>query len=106
MCLAAGLGACGSSEPASGGDTTGTPTGTPTAVGPTDSLDVKTADELARRYLQCVNGAGFTLKNASVHKFSGTGIMVKTDVDVPAPVHAPCFESIGGSSTGSSSWGL
>ena len=41
MCLAAGLGACGSSEPASGGDTTGTPTGTPTAVGPTDSLDVK-----------------------------------------------------------------
>jgi hypothetical protein len=75
-------------------------------VGATDSLDEKTADELARRYLQCVNAAGFKLEDVSVHEFSGTGIMVKTAVDVPAPVHAPCFKSIGGPSTDRSSWGL
>ena len=105
-CLVVGLAACAQPETASGGDTTGTPTGTPTDVGATDTLDQKTADELGRRYLQCVNAAGFKLKDASVHQFSGTGIMIKTGVDVPASVHAPCFESIGGSSTDRSSWGL
>ena len=102
ICLIAGLAACEQSEPASGGDASRTPTG----VGPTDSLSEKTADDLARKYSQCVNAAGFKLQHVWVHHFAGTGIMVKTAVDVPAPVHAPCLESIGGPSTDRSSWGL
>ena len=101
-CFIAGLAACGPSEPASDGATPGTPTG----VGATDSLDEKAADELARRYLRCVNAAGFTLEDVWVHQFSETGIMVKTAVDVPAPVHGPCLKSIGGPSTDNSSWSL
>ena len=101
-CFIAGLAACGPSEAASGGETRGTPTN----VGATDLLDEKTADELTRRYLQCVNAAGFKLEWASVHQFSEVGIMVKTAVDVPAPVHGPCLKSIGGPSTDNSSWSL
>lgn len=96
------LAACGPSEPASGGGTPGAPTG----VGATDSLDEETADTLARRYLRCVNAAGFELEDAWVHRFSGTGLLVKTAVDVPAPVHGPCLVSIGGPRTDLSSWSL
>ena len=106
MCLVAVLGACDSPEPATSGGPPGIATSTPTDVGPPDVLDQKIADELAGRYLQCVNGAGFKLGDAWVHHFSGFDILVKTSVDVPAPVHAPCLESIGGTSTDSSSWGL
>ena len=102
ICLIAALAACEQSEPASGGGAASTATG----VGPTDSLNEKTADDLARQYIQCVKAAGFKLQNVWVHHFAGTGIMVKTEVDIPAPVHAPCLESIGGPSTDLSSWGL
>ena len=102
ICLIAGLAACTQTETSSGGDTARTPTG----AGATDTLNEKTADDLARKYIQCVNAAGFKLEHVSVHHFAGTGIMVKTAVDVPAPVHAPCLESIGGASTDRSSWGL
>ena len=101
-CTIAVLAACGPSEPASGGQTPGAPTN----VGATDSLDENTADALTRKYLQCVNAAGFKLEWASVHQFAEVGIMVKTAVDVPAAVHDPCFTSIGGSNTDNSSWSL
>lgn len=100
--LMVGLAACGPSETLSGGR----PTPTASGVGATTNLDEKTADELARRYIQCVNAAGFKLTHAFVYDFSGTGIMVKTEVDVPAPIHAPCSESIGGADIDRSSWGL
>lgn len=101
-CFIAGLAACGPSEPASGGENQDTPTN----VGATDLLDENTADALTRRYLQCVNAAGFKLQWASVHQLSEVGILVKTAVDVPAPVHGPCLKSIGGPSTDNSSWSL
>lgn len=102
ICLIAGLAACEQPDPSSTRDAAGTATN----VGPSSTLSEETADHLSRRYIQCVNAAGFKIQFVQVFDLPDTGIMVKTEVDVPAPVHAPCFKSIGGPSTDRSSWGL
>ena len=100
--LLAGLIACGPADTRPEGASSVSAT----AVGPSSTLDEQAAEDLTRRYVQCVNSAGFALGHAWVLDLPGTGLLVKTEVDVPARIHSPCLRSIGGPPTDRSSWSL
>lgn len=61
--------------------------------------------ELSKKYLTCVNEAGFELVGAQVLFLSDrvTPVFVKTGLDVPAGFHGPCFEAIGGAAVAGAS---
>jgi hypothetical protein len=80
--------------------------GTPTVSSPTTAVD-RSAPRLDEVYDQCVKMAGFDPQGVQVIlDDTGTGPWwVKTGFDVPAEIHRPCFEAIGGSDPSRSSHG-
>lgn len=65
-------------------------------------------EELNVAYQQCVSDAGLNFKGVQVIvDKSGKPVHVKTAAEVPAAIHGPCLEAIGGTTEpGLSSWGL
>jgi hypothetical protein len=102
--VVAGLVACGETEDLTSGGVASDTVSSVESVGSHDTLDEQLAEELAAQYIACVNEAGLAIEHVSVHDLPRVGIMVKTEIAVPAPIHGPCLELIGGTSESLSSW--